>query len=28
LTINFGTINSEIPREPAGASGVLAKTSE
>ena len=26
LTINFGTMKSEIPREPAGASGVLAKT--
>ena len=26
LTRNLGTIKSEIPREPAGASGVFAKT--
>ena len=26
LTINFGTMNNEIPREPAGAFGVFAST--
>ena len=26
FTKNFGTMNKEIPREPAGASGVFAKT--
>ena len=26
FTRNFGTMNNEIPREPAGASGVFANT--